>query len=349
MAALWPWSREPDFSTRRKQARAPKPARMATRMDGGVPAAEGISLQSPRLRRALALTMPEEPRRLGRDLPAIALARYALARLALELLHFEVLVRLRADVEDVHHARSTVRRLRAVLRGFRSFLDRVWADTLREDLRWFAGELAGVRDIDVTLEQLRSRSQVIPNSERPHLDGILSNLAAARENARARLLETLEGAHFASLSRSLESAALRPKLAAEDISTARQLGKKSLQKTAKRVRKVVESASESCSANELHHARIVVRNGRYVAEACEPVLGRPARRLSKRLARMQESLGAVSDATLIQNRLRTLVVHDGAGIVVGELLALQAVDGERARRGWQRLRRKALHEGWLHA
>jgi CHAD domain-containing protein len=322
---------------------------MATRTDGGLAAAEGVSLQSPRLRRALALTLPEEPRRLGADTPAIALVRCALARLVLELLHFEVLVRLRADVEDVHRARSTVRRLRAVLRGLRPFLDRVWADTLREELRWFAGELAAVRDIDVTLERLRSRADAIPANERPHLDVILSTLADARENARTRLLYTLESGHYASLSRTLEAAALTPKVAADEISTAKKLGKKSLRKTAKRVRKAVESASESCTANQLHHARIVVRNGRYVAEACQPVLGGPARRLAKRLARMQESLGAVSDATLIQNRLRTLVVHDGAGIVVGELLALQAVDGRRARRGWQRLRRKALQERWLYA
>ncbi len=321
---------------------------MATRLDGG-PAADGVSFQSPRLRRALALTLPEEPRRLGRDTPAIALVRYALARLVLDLLHYEVLIRLRAEVEDVHRARSTVRRLRAVLRGLRPFLDRVWADTLREELRWFAGELAAVRDVDVTLEHLHSRSQAIPGSERPYLDDILSSLAAARENARVRLLGTLDGARYAALSRALEAAALTPKLGARRLQTAKALGAKSLRKTANRVRKAVESASDSCTANELHHARIVVRNGRYVAEACEPVLGKQARRLARRLARMQESLGAVSDATLIQDRLRTLVVHDRAGVVVGELLALQAVDGERARHEWQSLRRKALREGWLHA
>jgi CHAD domain-containing protein len=322
---------------------------MATRLDGGAPATDGVSFQSPRLRRALALTLPEEPRRLGPDTPAIALVRYALARLVLDLLHYEVLIRLRADVEDIHRARSTVRRLRAVLRGLRPFLDRVWADTLREELRWFAGELAAVRDVDVTLEQLHSRSQAIPGSERPYLDDILSSLAAARENARVRLLQALDSSRYAALSRALEAAALTPKLGARRLQTAKALGTKSLRKTANRVRKAVESASDSCTANELHHARIVVRNGRYVAEACEPVLGKQARRLARRLARMQESLGAVSDATLIQDRLRTLVVHDRAGVVVGELLALQAVDGERARHEWQSLRRKALREEWLHA
>jgi hypothetical protein len=64
---------------------------------------------------------------------------------------------------------------------------------------------------------------------------------------------------------------------------------------------------------------------------------------------MQETLGMISDATLIENRLRTLVVHDRANIVVGELLALQAAESERARDDWQSLRRKALRGNWLHA
>lgn len=306
-------------------------------------------INGPRLRRALALTIPEKGDEVAEDAPAITLVRHVLARLALELLHYEVLIRLRTDPEDVHRARSTVRRLRAVLHGIRAFLDRVWADTLREELRWFAGELASVRDIDVTLSELRTRAQAIPSDERPYLEAVLEPLGAAREAARVKLLETLDGSRYIALMHALEAAATTPKLANGELPCAGELGRRSLRKNFKRVRRAVEGAPESCSPTELHHARIVVRNGRYVAEACAPVLGKPARRLAKRLASMQESLGAISDATLIQNRLRALSVHDRANILIGQLLALQAAEGDRARHDWRSLRRKALREGWLHA
>lgn len=324
---------------------------MATRLNGGsgTSATPALPINGPRLRRALALTVPSERDKVPKGAPAITLVRHALARLVLELLHYEVLIRLRADPEDVHRARSTVRRLRAVLRGIRPFLDRVWADTLREELRWFAGELAGVRDIDVTLQELRSRAQSIPSDERPYLESVLEPLGAAREAARGKLLETLDGPRYTTLMHTLEAAATAPRLSAGDMPSAEELGCSTLRKTSKRVRKVVEGAPESCSPTELHHARIVVRNGRYVAEACAPVLGKRARRLAKRLTGMQEALGAISDATLIQSRLRALSVHDRANILIGQLLALQAVEGDRARHDWRTLRRKALREGWLHA
>ena len=69
--------------------------------------------------------------------------------------------------------------------------------------------------------------------------------------------------------------------------------------------------------------------------------------MARRLERMQEALGAISDGTLIQERLRALVVPARANLVIGEMLALEAADGERARHDWQSLRRKALREEWF--
>jgi CHAD domain-containing protein len=300
-----------------------------------------------RYERALALTTPDETQGVPEDAPGVTLVGSALARRVLDLLHYEVLIRLRADPEDVHHARSTVRRLRAMLRGFRPFLDRLWVDTLREELRWFASELATVRDIDVTVHALRSRVDAIPATERPYAEAVLDPLEAAGEAARKRLLATLDDSRYRSLLDVLETAATVPVFASDAESNAESLGSESLRKAAKRVRKAVCGAVKESSPSELHHARIAVRNGRYVAEACAYVLGKPARRMARRMERLQEALGAISDGTLIEERLRSLVVHDRANVLIGELLALEAVDGERARRDWQTLRRKALREEWF--
>ena len=308
----------------------------------------GPAVVSPgRFERALTLTTPDESQRVAEDATGQTLFGVAMARRVLDLLHYEVLIRLREDPEDVHHARSTIRRLRAMLRGFRKFLDRAWVDTLREELRWFAGELAGVRDVDVTLDALRARVDAIPHDERPYVEAVLEPLEAARVTARSKLLETLDNGRYRALLRALEGAATSPRFAVQPEPVAEDMGRKSLQKAAKRVCKAVSDSTRASTPGELHHARIVVRNGRYVAEACCLVLGKPAQRMAKRLERMQEALGAISDNTLIQERLRSLVVPDRANRVIGEMLALEAVDSEKARRDWQSLRRKALREEWF--
>jgi len=163
-----------------------------------------------RFERALALTTPDETRDVPSDASGVTLVASALARRVLDLLHYEVLIRLRADPEDVHHARSTVRRLRAMLRGFRPFLDRSWVDTLREELRWYAGELAIVRDIDVTVHALRSRADTVPESERVYVEAVLEPLESAGESARKHLLATLDDSRYRALLDALEKAATAP-------------------------------------------------------------------------------------------------------------------------------------------
>ena len=165
-----------------------------------------------RYERALALTTPDETQGVPADAPGAMLVGATLARRVLDLLHYEVLIRLRSDPEDVHHARSTVRRLRAMLRGFRPFLDRSWVDTLREELRWYAGELATVRDIDVTIHALRSRVESIPATERPYVEAVLEPLESAGDGARTRLLATLDDSRYRGLLDVLETAATTPAL-----------------------------------------------------------------------------------------------------------------------------------------
>ena len=61
---------------------------------------------------------------------------------------------------------------------------------------------------------------------------------------------------------------------------------------------------------------------------------------------MQDVLGAVHDAAFIQDRLRA-TFGDARALVAGELLAFEAVEGEKARRHWKSLRRHALRADWI--
>ncbi|MBV8601745.1 MAG: CHAD domain-containing protein [Candidatus Eremiobacteraeota bacterium] len=299
----------------------------------------------PKLERALGITT-EPPTTLGDDEPACALVTLALDLRLADLLRNDFLIRLRAEAEDVHKARSSVRKLRAILRGFRSFLDRAWADTLREELRWLAGELGNVRDIDVALNQLHSRAASVPTADAPFVEKTLEPLRDARAEGLKRLRVSLEGERYLALIDAVEKASHEPQFGESPPRTAGELARGTLKKASNRVRKAVRRARGSVALNELHHARIQVRNGRYAAEACASVVGKRAKQLAKRLSRMQDILGAIHDAAFVQDRLRATVGEARTPLVAGELLALEAVEGEKARDVWKSVRRRALKADW---
>jgi CHAD domain-containing protein len=66
----------------------------------------------------------------------------------------------------------------------------------------------------------------------------------------------------------------------------------------------------------LHRARKAGKRARYLAELAEPVLGRQARNLVKRLKHLQDELGDLQDAVVAAQLLREAGAR--AGTVPGE-------------------------------
>ena len=94
---------------------------------------------------------------------------------------------------------------------------------------------------------------------------------------------------------------------------------------------------------ELHALRIRLKRLRYTAEFFAPLYpARPARRFIRRLARLQDRLGRLNDATVADALLGQL---DGgrrsyaAGVVRGFLAAGEARARKRLDRAWRRFRR----------
>ncbi|MBV8150815.1 MAG: CHAD domain-containing protein [Candidatus Eremiobacteraeota bacterium] len=283
------------------------------------------------------------------EMGAAALVGQAVRKRVDEFLRFDVLIRFRGEAEDVHRARSAIRKLRAVLRGFRWFLDRRRVEALRSDLRWLAGELGAIRDADVALAGLRDRAQRLPETDAPYVGQALEPLLRTRETARRRLDHALDGDRYFALLDRTEAFAALPTTRGECAAlTAGELAERTLRKNAKKLRKAVRKAQTDSEPRALHRVRIRVRNGRYAAEACAGVAGKRAERLAKRLHRLQDALGAINDASFIQDRLRdATATQPRASLVAGELLAYEAAEGEKARCVWKRLRRKALRKDWI--
>jgi CHAD domain-containing protein len=86
----------------------------------------------------------------------------------------------------------------------------------------------------------------------------------------------------------------------------------------------------------LHQARKAYKRARYAAEALTPVAGKPARRLARRLADLQDGLGIHQDSVVTGQLLRDYGMRaylDGANaFTYGLLHARQREAGERALR-----------------
>jgi CHAD domain-containing protein len=104
----------------------------------------------------------------------------------------------------------------------------------------------------------------------------------------------------------------------------------------------------------LHEARKAAKRLRYATETAAPVIGRPARRLQRRLEAVQDLLGAHQDTAVTRATLRELAVaatvEGGNGFTYG---LMHAAEADRARRAqqdlpavWARLSsRRSI--GWL--
>src|SRR5262249_28731301 len=90
--------------------------------------------------------------------------------------------------EGVHQMRVASRRMRAAMSLFSGALP-VRAERLREELRWIAGVLGEVRDLDVQLEQLREWESDLPAEDVAALERLVGHLQEGHAGARPRMLE----------------------------------------------------------------------------------------------------------------------------------------------------------------
>jgi CHAD domain-containing protein len=258
-------------------------------------------------------------------------------------------VRLGDDLEDVHQMRVATRRLRAFLRTARSALEGDWGEPLREELRWLAGLLGGVRDLDVLLAYLRREAETLEPAEREAFSRVLAELEEERERARGVLLEGISGERYFALLDRIEAVAAAPAVSAEapELSS---LFAAELRRLRRRAGPHLSNGGATDA--ELHDARIRTKRARYAAELAGPALGEPGRRFVAAAKELQDVLGEHQDAVVAEERIRTLAERTEdpeARFAAGRLVerqharraAARAVVGDAWERA-ERLGRKAL-------
>ena len=290
-----------------------------------------------------ALAPPEvEARPLPADPVVGDVVRAAIAAGVERLMRHDPGVRIGADPEAVHQARVATRRLRSDLRTFRTVLDQSWVTATRDELRWVAGALGGVRDGDVLMDRLRRRVVQLPVQDGPAAQGLLAKLDAELGQARDALLGVLRSRRYLTLVETLVQGANDPPFTEAAALPAGAALPRQVRKPWRRLARAVDELPSQPGDVELHHVRVLAKRARYAAEAVAPVAGRAATRFAEAVAGLQGVLGDLHDAVVAQEWLRTAAGrHPTRALVAGEILAQERADAASLRDRWRAVWEKA--------
>jgi CHAD domain-containing protein len=267
--------------------------------------------------------------------------------------------RLGADPEELHELRVAVRRLRAALRLWRDHLPGRTRRHGRE-LRRIGRALGGVRDLDVQIEWLREHAGDLPGRERDAVLAVVAALQRRRRAARREMLETLDSERTERFARRFAAWLRRgprrkPRRGARPVADEAPRLVRDRMGTLLRAGKRFDATSPPA---QYHALRILAKHARYALEFHADVYGRPARRLIRRLVRLQDLLGEHQDAEVFLDRIRALLEDDVAPPGSDASEALEHLAARRAERGrelrdrfpamfervrgkrWKRLRRR---------
>ena len=223
---------------------------------------------------------------------------------------------VRLDVRDgVHQMRVATRRLRTALATFRPLFTGSGGEQLRDELKWLGGVLGEARDAEVMRKHLKHDVDRLPADLvlGPVARRVDLELNEAHQRAYRALVETLDGERYLAVVGQLEAFVADPPLSERAAAPASAELRLLVRKTCRRVTKAVGLAEAAGSPDErdhlLHEVRKAAKRARYAAEAAQPVIGKPAKRVSAVMEEIQEDLGDHQDAVVERAWLRDLGVR----------------------------------------
>lgn len=265
-------------------------------------------------------------------------------------LYYAPVARAGLDHEGVHQLRVAMRRLRSVLRVFRSITGCPQSRALDAALRGMLGLLGPARDWDVFLAGIGAdMAGLLPNDRR--LRSLLRAAETERQAAYQALGEALDGPGWRGMLLSGIAFLLeRPWRAGADAArldrlaaSPREFAELMLEK---RWRKLGAAGAEIATlpTEALHELRLDAKRLRYAAEVFAPVFPqKAARRFQRRLAALQEELGRSNDAAVARSLIQVLEREKDTGrawaigAVEGYCLVRSIMDREMILAAWEKL------------
>jgi CHAD domain-containing protein len=284
-------------------------------------------------------------RKLSRDASALAHLQAMLRTQYDEILAHDPGTRLGSDPEHLHKFRVAVRRLRTVLRTTRPMLDERAVDDVRGELKWIAGELGAVRDLDVLIRDLSTESRTVAVDDAGPMATILRTYEKQRDEAREQLRAALSSDRYYALLSRLELYAEAPPWSGERL-LLRKLARREFGK----LEKAAASLDGGASDEALHRARVRAKRARYTAELAERATGKRTSRFIALAKDFQDVVGEHQDAVVADERLRTLARDEPeVAFIAGQLAERQRLRRRIAReqtpRAWKKLGR-AGRKAW---
>ena len=304
---------------------------------------------------AAGLNPPRQPERASLEIsPAqsFAATQFALLRRYFAvMLEKEPLVRAGSPAA-VHEMRVAARHLDVLLRLFSGYGPR-WATGSRGTVRTLIKALGSLRDCDVQLEYLHASSTTLVEDDRASIQPLRERLTKQRDEARARLLRTLDStrtrswiAHWLDQLRLGTDSTARARAASTAV-VARQL----IRQSADKLRKHADRIKEDSSPDDFHEVRILAKRLRYTIDAFSSLYGSAAREYLAALAKLQQLLGEHHDTTVRAQRFAELVttgrrVPAATTFLVGRLVERDQVQFRKCQRKFSKAYRRITRRRW---
>lgn len=272
----------------------------------------------------------------------------------------EALARLERteDEEALHDFRVALRRLRSVIRAYKTYLKGSARKKLRARLKALAASTNAARDFEVQMEWLTKRAPEL-DAEAASGAQVLADRLQSRGDGAPRA-DTLR-AEFDPLRESFRKSLSRLRLRLEGGPSFLSATGALVAETASRLKESFEAVSSPEDGDKLHRARIDAKRLRYLLEPISAEVPE-ARALVKEMKTLQDTLGELQDMRVLSSsiaaeleraaveeahRLRDLALREGtidaaAAPPHGGLLALL-----RAQRGRRDRQYVALSRKWL--
>jgi CHAD domain-containing protein len=268
---------------------------------------------------------------------------------------------VRADEPDsVHQMRVATRRLRAALRSFGTVIPRARSAELAGELKWLGVMLGALRDGELLPRHLQASLRSVPVELLigPVQARVQGHFSPRRAAAYTELIEALDSPRYGVLLAGLDRLTTEPPTgpragdpAGEVLPAAVQ---RAYRQAKKRMRRARHTPTGPARDAALHQARKSARRARYAAEAARPAVGKPARRFSRQLKKVQSVLGDHQDSVIARQAARDLGI--GAHLAgenafsYGLLYELQAHQAGQlqadARHVWKKASR-SRHRRWM--
>ncbi len=201
------------------------------------------------------------------------------------------------DVESVHQARVTSRRLREAVPVLAAGLKGTKAGKATRQIRRLTRALGPVREMDVTLALLDELAST-PEVPRTAVEDVRGYVARERDARRGVMLKRIDRVNLEKLSRRLESVQAAVNEATEDP-WRRALAARLLQQS-KYLEGAIKAAGHMYSPQGLHEVRIAAKKLRYGLELADAGGVRHAAPHVRTIRRAQELLGRLHDLHMLQ-------------------------------------------------